>query len=176
MTTFLTISIIPLWIGFAVLTVLVVGLIRQTSGVAPTPAAPDGRIAPGSPAPSFEVTGHRGSVVSNGSLEGQTYAVLFVSPDCPTCVASLAEIEALSSGGDRSVLVVCRSISSRCDQIMGEMVTGDYDFVTDPTDSIAQLFGITVNPTAVLVDENGVVMKYGHPLRQEDMFEMVETV
>ncbi|CAN0481510.1 unnamed protein product, partial [Phaeothamnion confervicola] len=53
------------------------------------------KLEPGQPAPHFRGTTLDGTVVDSSHFTGALGALLFVSPKCPSCIASVAEVEAI---------------------------------------------------------------------------------
>jgi peroxiredoxin len=87
---------------------------------------------------------------------------------------TLDEMAVLSDKADGNVLVVCRSSPERCQRIQ-EMYELDVPVVSDTKFRISRLFGVTTVPTAVIVNDEGIVQQYGHPRRGEELIEIFDS-
>jgi len=123
--------------------------------------------------PALKVADLAGREFSTHQFLGKTTAVLFVSPACPSCAATLDEMAALVHKTAGNVIVVCRSSRERCAQLV-EVYDIDVPVIADTEFEISKVFGITTVPTAVLVDEEARIQSYGNPMRGEDLIEIVE--
>lgn len=173
MTTALIVSYAILWVLVLANTVILIGVVRLVGNDAPS-TSKSGPVA-GSPIPRFSTTASTGNKVSDDTLRGKTSALLFVSPDCATCSATLEEMAALDYKVDRDLIVICRSSSAKCAQIP-DLMDGKYQVVFDSNDELSRSFGITVNPTAVTISEGGRILQFGHPLRGEELQNLLHSV
>lgn len=125
----------------------------------------------GQAAPSFSAQAVGGERISNSTLSGAQNALLFISPLCPTCVATATEVETLSYKTSGNIVFICEGSNSECRALLKEL-DGAYPFVIDESRTLGHTFGIIKTPTAVLLDDQGVIEKYGNPMRKEDLEEI----
>lgn len=122
----------------------------------------------GQVAPSFSVQAVSGVQVSNATLTSSQNALLFISPLCPTCVATAMEVETLSYKTSGNIVLICEGADTDCRALLEEL-DGAYPFVIDEARELGSAFGIIKTPTAVLIDGDGRIEKYGSPMRKEDI-------
>lgn len=122
----------------------------------------------GEPVPEFAALDLDGRLIDEHALTGHRSALLFVSPDCSSCSATLNELGALMLKVDGRVIVVCRAGRTECRRL-AEKYGIDVPVVVDEDRSLSEVFGVSFTPTAVLVGSSGVVDTYGHPLRGDDL-------
>lgn len=163
------VSYAALWMVVVVLSLVVLGLVRlvsqlQQSGAGAT--ADEVGLKSGQIAPAFQAKDLSGASVGSEDFVGRLHALLFVSPNCPSCSASLYEMDALSHKARGNMIVVCRAGRDDCIQL-AQAYTLDVRMVTDEDDAISRLFGISTFPTAVIIDERGRIQSYGQPKREE---------
>jgi peroxiredoxin len=99
--------------------------------------------------------------------------LLFVSPNCPSCTATLYEIEALSSKAKGDVMIICRGAQGECQEL-----TGNHDLhipiIVDEDELVTRLYGVSSHPTAVIISDRDRIQSYGHPLRATDLEGAIE--
>lgn len=78
------------------------------------------------------------------------------------------EVETLSYKTSGSIVFICEGSDADCRALLGEL-DGAYPFVIDKERTLGRAFGIIGTPTAVLIDGEGRIEKYGTPMRKEDM-------
>jgi peroxiredoxin len=118
----------------------------------------------GEEAPHFNARDIRGSEIRSEEFVGRRTALLFVSPSCRSCTATLEEIDALAWKADGHVLAVCRGDRHGCHELV-ERYELDLPFIVDDDYRISEAFGISAVPTAVLIDEDNRIEAYGNPSR-----------
>lgn len=123
--------------------------------------------------PPFTATDLAGRKVDSAVFLDRTTAVLFVSPSCSSCAATLDEMAALVTKTNGNVIVICRSSPDRCRRL-AEKYDVDVSVVADTEFRISKLFGVTRVPTAVLVNDEGIVDSFGHPRRGEELIEILD--
>lgn len=138
------------------------------NGVVAEPTQIDEAAMSGMPAPAFVAADLKGQTLSNEDLDGRPAVLLFVSPDCQNCLVTLEELEALHSKVDGAVIVVCRSEAARCVQL-AETYDLAVPVIADEDLSLSRVFGVSGAPTAVLLDADGLIESYGHPMKPEDL-------
>jgi peroxiredoxin len=170
------ISYAALWALVVFQSLVVLGLART---VYQANARPVPQVSPmgdesmiGEPVPRFTAMDLRGTSIDEGSLMDSLSALLFVSPDCPTCTATLDEVNALSFKTDGNVLVVCRSSIDECARL-AESYGLQVPVLLDETLEISERFGVSVTPTAVLVGSDGLVQSFGHPMRADELAQLM---
>ncbi len=177
---------LPFYLSYAALWVLVIfhsllllGVVRmihqlpQSRGNTESrTASRNGHLSTGDEAPQFSAVDLEDAPVSSADLAGRPAALLFVSPTCPSCVVTLYEMEAISQKTEGRVIVVCRATSDEC-AALAKRHGYKFRTVADADDAISKVFGVTNNPTAVLMDEHGRIESHGYPHRTEEMEELL---
>lgn len=120
------------------------------------------------PAPEFEAVATDGTTIDSHQLRGRRSALLFVSPTCPACLASLDEVAALKSKVNDNVIIVNRAPLEESRQLARTYDLG-VPIVPDEFATIGDLFAITRHPMAVLIDEEYRIEKQGEPKRGAEM-------
>jgi peroxiredoxin len=163
------VSYAALWVLVIFQTVVLLGLTRSiyVGREAAPPVEPAFGLR-GQPVPAFSSTTVRGETITERDLHGRSTAVIFVSPDCQNCSVTLMQLEALLAKTGGNVLVVCRSDAGKCAQLaqtfeLSVPVLVDHDL------SLSRLFLVTTAPTAVMIDADGRVGEYGHPMGPDDI-------
>lgn len=164
------VSYIALWILVVLQALILLGLtrsfydLRQGSG---SNAAYSGR-----PVPKFSVVDLQGRPVSSESISGKAAALLFVSPNCPSCMVTLAELEPLRHDTKRGLVVVCNGTDDECNK-----VASDYSLtmpvVADTGGDLMKRLGVSGTPMAVRISAQGLIESYGEPARGEDLEELL---
>lgn len=168
MELILIISSVALWIVVLINSALLVGVIRLVSERRQQDNSGTQQLPTDAKVPEFSVMTESGETITNRSLAGKTSALPFVSPDCPTCMTSVAELQVLDSKVERQLVVVCRSSQGKC-RTIADQPRGKFPVVFDTDERMSQQFGITSNPTAVMMSDAGTVLRYGHPLGKEEL-------
>jgi peroxiredoxin len=120
------------------------------------------------PAPEFEAVAADGTTVRSDELRGRRWALLFVSPSCPACLATLDELQALKSKVNDNVIVVNRAPLEESRQL-ARTYGLDVPVVPDEFATIGDLFTITRHPMAVLVNEEYRIESQGEPKRGAEL-------
>jgi peroxiredoxin len=109
----------------------------------------------GNPAPDFSLADVNGQELSKRDLLGKKTLVTFWSPTCPHCEAFLDELkawEATTHNGDpRLVLISDGEIDQHQDLGLRAPVLMDKGY------RVAAKLGMFGTPSAVLLDENGII-------------------
>jgi peroxiredoxin len=174
MTVVFWLSFAALWALVLFQTFVLMGLTGMVQGGAHSgiiEGADDG--LQGKPAPAFSAADLSGSPISNADLAGRPAALLFVSPDCEHCAVTLAELEALESKTNGTVIVLCRSDRGRCLQL-AQTYGLRVPVIVDDGFALSRLFRVTGAPTAVLLRADGVIESYGRPMGPRDLEETVK--
>lgn len=169
-------SYLLLWLCVIVVGVLLLVLFRVLGDVRdvirqntrPYHASESIGLEVGQIAPEFSARTAEGDLVNSSSLGSHLNALLFVSPTCPTCVATAMEIEAISTKTSGSVYIVCEGQDSDCRSLLAEL-SGPYPFLIDEARTVGRTFGIVSTPTVVIIDAEGRIDRFGSPMRKEDL-------
>ena len=167
-----------LWALLLFQSMLLLGLTQKVyrlPGARPAeaPQLPSSGALSGQPMPSFAAADLSGREIESHEFLGQATTIIFVSPSCSSCAVTLDELAVLSDRANGSVLVVCRSSPARCQRIR-ELYGIDVPVVSDTEFRISRLFGVTTVPTAVIVDDEGIVQRYGHPRRGDELIQIFD--
>lgn len=170
------ISHAALWALVVFQGLVLIGLVRAVyrlqSGAAASPAISGADEMRDRVAPSFDVVDVTGARISSQDFAGQLTALLFVSPQCPTCTVTLDELEALKVKARDSVLVICRAESDEC-VALAEAFRLSIPVIPDPDLEISRLFRVVTVPTAILINEGGRIQSYGYPMSREELEAMI---
>jgi peroxiredoxin len=122
----------------------------------------------GHPVPSFTAVDVDGRIINESSLPPSLNALLFVTPDCVTCVASLEEVDALREKVNGNLIVVCRGGANECRDLLETYGLDEIPVIVDNDRELSEAFDVHVTPTAVLIGANGRISTYGHPMDKDD--------
>jgi peroxiredoxin len=169
------VSYVALWVLVAFQTLVILGLAKAVSTGAAvsseTVPEPDEGLT-GEMLPEFEAADVSGKTVTSNDLLGREGALLFVSPDCSSCVTTLREVAALRTRTAGNLVIVCKSQVERC-QSLASFYDLDVPVIPDVDRSLSDLFRIVAPPTAVRFDAHGLVGDYGHPMTGDDVSAML---
>lgn len=176
MTSIFYVSYGLLWVLVVLQSLVLLGLLRTVyrSNAEPAlerPEATNGYLI-GEPAPEFTAVDVTGARIDETALAGRLTALLFVSPDCLTCTATLDELEALNAKVKGNVMVVCRGTRAECVKL-GELYGLKVPVILDEDREVSERFDVRATPTAVLVGRNGRIQTYGQPMRAEELEALV---
>jgi peroxiredoxin len=169
---------LPFYISFAALWILVIlhsllllGVVRLVHQLE-SKASFGGQQQIGQEIPQFNAVDIRGNRIRSKDLAGQVKALLFVSPDCPSCAVTLGELSALRHKAQGDIVVICRGERNDCAELAARNGL-DMTVLIDKDGEIAQLFPMAGVPTAILLDEKGRIQSYGEPKRGEELAAML---
>jgi peroxiredoxin/uncharacterized membrane protein YphA (DoxX/SURF4 family) len=138
-----------------------------------TPAANQMAFAAlGAPVPDITLQGSSGEMISLSDFRGSPTVLLFYDPGCTWCEGMLKELKAWEAKPPKDapqLLVLSRGTLTE-----NRMVGLRSAIVRDPDFSTATFFQVTGTPSAILVDEEGVVaskVKVGGP----DVMKLIKT-
>lgn len=160
-----------LWILVILYGVILLGLVRMVSQLKQANSDKDGP-RPDREAPKFSAMGLSGERIDSADFAGRSTALLFVSTSCSSCMLTLQEMEALSHKAKGNVIVICRADRDDCARL-ADSYGRDVPTVVDEDERISRLFDIPGVPTAVLIDERNRIRSYGHPIRGEELEELL---
>ncbi len=178
MSTALYVTYALLWVLVVFQGLVMLGLVRtvyRANAGPPADVSPAGNgYLVGQPVPEFSAVDVSGTPIGNDDLAGRRSALLFVSPDCTSCAATLDEVEALRWKVDGNVIVVCRGAGpERCRELREMYNLETTPVVVDEDLKVSELFDVHVAPTAVLVGSNGRIETYGQPMKADELAELV---
>lgn len=165
------ISYAALWIVVTFQTLVLLGLLRSHARASESSHMHEPQFDDslrGTRIPAFTARDVSGAVVDESLIIGRRTALLFVSPTCSTCSATLEELQALEQKSNGGVLVVCQAASADC-LALSTRYGIDASVIVDADREISQLLGVNGAPTAVIVSESGIIESYGHPMRGPDL-------
>lgn len=177
MPTPFVLSHAALWVVVVLQGLLLLGLVRavhqlQQAGPGSGQAAADGYLLSGRPAPHLAAQDIFGNTVDSGSFAGRLTALLFVSPTCETCSVTLDDLDLLATKTAGNVVILCRATRDEC-KAMTESHGLTIPVVADEDLRISEAFKVMATPTAVLIGPSNRIVQYGHPLRGEELEEML---
>ncbi len=128
----------------------------------------------GRQAPGFSLADANGQRVSLGDFRGKTVVLEWFNPKCEF-VSSLHEngtfgntAQGLSSQGVQFIAINSTApgnigFSSAYGQAMCNQWDVEYPLLADPNGTVQSQFGVTLSPTVVVIDPQGVVRYFGAP-------------
>lgn len=176
---------VPFYMSYAALWVLVVlqgliliGLVRivyrlQQAGT--IVESDEVGLKSGEIVPRFSAIDLSGEAVSSVEFLDHMTALLFVSPDCPSCTATLNDLAYLNIKTQGNVLLICRADPADCRRI-ADSHNLSVRTIADEDAHITRLFGISSFPTAVLVNERNRIHSFGKPKRSEELNTALEGI
>jgi peroxiredoxin len=88
--------------------------------------------------------------------------LVFVTPNCPACIEAGKDLEGLRKRVNAQVVVLCRGDASQC-RDFGTNYSAGTLILSDEEGTIGERFKVKAAPTAVLLDDEGRVLRYGRP-------------
>ncbi|SRR6266536_1929366 len=177
MTTFFYLAFGLLWILVLFQSLVLLGVVRtlyRGTGSVAAPHMPVSNVdLMGQPVPPFEARDLSGKRFNEQSLPPKLNALLFVTPDCVSCIASLEEIDGLRAKVSGNVSIVCRGTGEECRDLRETFELGDLPVLVDQDRSVSAAFGVVATPTALLIGANGRIRTYGHPVDADDLARMM---
>ena len=157
MTTAFYVSFIVLWVVTIVLFLLILGLVRSVYDLRRQVA-----VAVGEPrrAPHFQAPTLDGTVIDTRDIARTPYALLFVTPDCPSCRQAVTSLGPVRKRVGSNIVILC---NGRLDDAarLARLVDPDVRFALDEGGAVGKAFGVTASPMTVVVDEEGQIRSFG---------------
>jgi peroxiredoxin len=171
-------SYAALWILVVFQGLILLGLLRMVSQRTETATGQSAfsdevGLRSGQVAPKFSALDLSGAQINSKDFVDHMTALLFVSPNCPSCTATLYEMEALSQKAQGNLILICRGKGGDCSRLTDTHKL-EIRMVADEDERISRLFGVSSFPTAVLVNESNRIQSYGRPKRSEELQELLD--
>jgi len=114
-------------------------------------------------APNFRLRGLNGGEFALSDFRGKAVVVNFWATWCPFCVREMPEFEkAHKQYGDKLIILGvnrAESIDKQREFLSKELpVEITYRLLLDPSDSVAQAYGVFGMPTTFFLDKDGVII------------------
>jgi hypothetical protein len=123
----------------------------------------------GSAAPRFAGLDTRtGQQVGIRSLSGSGGAVLFLSPDCSVCENRVASMRQPAMIGLPPIVIFCQGGKQHCADFLKGLGSGVH-LLQEGAEETAGRYGVSGFPTAVVIDANQKIRRYGHPKNVDDL-------
>lgn len=117
----------------------------------------------GSIAPAFEGRNVIADGITRSSFfRGQRLALVFVSPSCSSCEAIADELKSYQRQSGSELLLLCRGSEGHCADFVRSNF-GEVRAILDEEGTVAGRYKVTSTPTAVLLDQDGKILRYGFP-------------
>lgn len=157
MTTAFYVSFIVLWVVTIILFLLVLGLVRSVYDLRRQVS-----VAVGEPrrAPHFQAPTLGGTVIDTREIAGSPYALLFVTPDCPSCRQAVTSLGPVRKRVGSNIVILCNGRPDDAARL-ARLVDPDVRFALDEGAAVGKAFGVTSSPMTVVVDEEGQIRSFG---------------
>jgi len=178
--TFLTASVVLLWVAFLGLAILMVGLIRQI-GLLHERSSPMGAMITdhgpdiGDAAPQFELPDVFGQPVSLGKpavTEGSQTLLMFTAPTCPVCDKLFPIIQSIARSENTSVVMISDGAPDEQQRFLDSHDLGPIRYVVSA--EIGMAFQVGKIPYGVLLDSRGVIRAKGLTNTREHLESLFE--
>lgn len=160
-------SNIALWIGFVVMVVINLALLRQV-GVLYERVAPAGALmvnqvlSVGEDAPSLSLATLDGALEEVGGVrDGKAQLLFFLSPDCPVCGELTSVFKSAAAAEDSWLHAVLASDGMEHDHQAYVEHKGLQQFPYVVSEILGKTYGVSKLPYAVLIDEQGKIASMG---------------
>lgn len=166
------------WISYTALWLLVAGLIVLIINIMRTvylgsENRQQGSLSIHQAAPKFSGIDLDGETFRNESTGGRLTALLFASPHCATCMATMDQLNALNAKVRGNVVVVCAASLEDC-KLLRQRHGLTHRVIVDQHGGIGRAFKIAGTPSAVILDEAGRILSTGHPMQASDLAELMQ--
>ncbi|MEX2524362.1 MAG: methylamine dehydrogenase accessory protein MauD [Gammaproteobacteria bacterium] len=164
----LVISNIALWIGFVIMLIINLALIRQV-GILYERIAPAGalmlnnNLKVGDEAPPIDVQDIDGNRFKIGvpAKENKSTLLFFVSPDCPVCGSLLPVLKSTAAAERNWLDVILASDGEEQDHSRYIQEKGVASFPYVVSELLGKTYGVSKLPYAVLINEQGRIASLG---------------
>ena len=183
MSTPFVLSYVLLWAVVVLQSMLLLGLVRAIHNLqqghsqheheaAEPEEEPRAERLVGQEVPGFTTVDITGARFDLEQLRGRSTVVLFASPNCPSCLLALEELSTVGRKANGNVVVVCGGKEESCKRMADDFGL-TVPVLIDQDDELQRLFDVYSAPTAVLLNPGNRVVSYGHPVRDQDLAEMM---
>lgn len=157
MTSAFYVSFLLLWVVTIVLFLLVLGLVRSVYDLRRQVS-----VAVGEPrrAPHFQAPTLDGTVIDTRDIAGTPYALLFVTPDCPSCRQAVTSLGPVRKRVGSNIVILCNGRPDDAARL-ARLIDADIRFALDEGGAVGKAFGVTSSPMTVVVDEEGQIRSFG---------------
>lgn len=173
-------SYIAVWILVIFQGLLILALLKQlaevkqlarlggVAGADPLPA--------GTPAPDFEGVDLRSAKrLTKQVFAGQGGVLLFLSPECGSCVELADGLRRSELGELMPILTFCQGEEAPCASFINRLGPEIYTLRGHFDDgSVAKSYHVDGSPTAVVINPDLTIGSYGHPLNVAALNELLE--
>ena len=132
-----------------------------TAGNSPSTYAPVKAVAPGSPAPDFQLEDNNGNQVSLAALRGKVVLVNFWATWCPPCRAEMPSMEKLNNamaGEDFVMLAINVEANGRLSVAeFLEKSPHTFTILYDEQGVVQQLYGVYKFPESFVITKDGMI-------------------
>ena len=144
-------------------------------------AGPRERLALDQPAPDFALAYANGQTLRLSELRGSPVVLNFWATWCTPCKAEMPELEALyrETGGGSSFEILAINMREAPEPVAsyGEELRLTFPLVVDPDGLLSTSYRVTVLPTTVVIDAQGIVREqHLGPLTQTQLRELLATL
>jgi len=165
------VSYIGVWILVVFQGLLILALLKQLSELkqlARLGGVPgEDRLPVGTAAPEFDGLDLRSAQrVTVQVFDGQGGALLFLSPECGSCL-ELANGLQSALNGLPPIITLCQGSDSTCEALIGRLGPQIYT-LRDDDNSVSKRYRVDGSPTAIVISPDLTIGAYGHPLNVED--------
>jgi peroxiredoxin len=169
----IAISYVALWVLVILQMLVLLGVVRALYEVRQRFRAAESAEFEGQPVPEFAAVDLSGQTVSSSTLAGAAAVLLFVSPNCQTCMVALNELHVLASDPARQLVLFCHATEEDSRRLAADFgVTAPV--VADRDGVVKRLFGVSSTPMAVRIGVDGRIESHGSPVRGDGFAELVE--
>lgn len=171
-------SYVGLWLLTVFLTLIAIGLLREITvlkrSLGEQGFAMEAPLVIGSRAPNFSaVRVGSGRKESGDILRGRASLVVFISPQCATCLRLVHRLQSVPGVDFFSVVTVCKGNDNDCSGFLDPLGSGAA-LLLDTDGEVAKLYGVSGYPAVVVVDADRRVRGYGQPGDTRAFEELVE--
>jgi len=163
----MVVSNIVLWVAVLLLAGVVLALTRQI-GLLHERLAPMGALAQdrgpevGDPSPRLELADISGAPIEVGApLPGIRSLVFFLSPSCPVCETLLPTLLRVARDEDPNLRLILASDGELAEHMRFRESKGLADQIYVLSRELGIAFAVSKLPTAILIDEEGIVRAKG---------------
>jgi AhpC/TSA family len=176
MSAFWMAAVIAVWLVVALLALVVLGLLRQIAPIleradavlAGQPTHPG--LPVGSPIPTFALTAADGSTLTDTSLVGTPFTLLFVSSGCEPCRRLAAALREDDVDLPVELIVVADELDLLSQ--LGEWPTAT--LTSQSAHQVSEAFRTGATPHAFAIDRGGTIAAAGFPNTAQRLMSLIE--